>query len=54
MYRYLTVSQAVMDMINGDTSKRIMSWEGQARLLLPRMETVTISNGRTAPASRPS
>lgn len=53
-YRYLTVSQAVMDMINGDTSKTYLYAAGGtgAPTSSTDGDTVTISNGLTAPGIR--
>lgn len=53
-YRYLTVGQAVMDMINGDTSKTYLYAAGGtgAPTSSTDGDTVTISNGLTAPGIR--
>lgn len=53
-YRYLTVSQAVMDMIQGDTSKTYLYTAGGtgAPTSSTDGDTVTISGGLTAPGIR--
>lgn len=53
-YRYLTVSQAVMDIINGDTSKTYLYTAGGtgAPTSSTDGDTVTIGNGLTAPGIR--
>lgn len=50
-YRYLTVSQGVMDIINGDTSKTYVYNAGGTSAATSSVDgdTVTISNGLTAP-----
>lgn len=53
-YRYLTVSQGVMDIINGDTSKTYVYNAGGTSAATSSVDgdTVTISNGLTAPGIR--
>lgn len=53
-YRFLTVSQAVMDIINGDSSKTYIYNAGGTGAPSSSEEgsTVTISNGLTAPGIR--
>ncbi len=53
-YRYLTVSQAVLDIISGDTSKTDLYAAGgtASPAFSTEGDTVTISNGLTAPGFR--